>query len=336
MKAFYLTKLPLVVTLSVVVPITTIHAQQILGGSGQSSVVVDYSIIDSLGRAPNIPQVLLGVPGASAVPANTYSAPAPRFPIISSGKSSSKTGGIVLRPPKAAKRRVTKRTRKTRKAIKRPLRTARRSPASVGRKIRPLTPPKVLAPPKAVTAPPPPKVAAPARPVPVAPAVPAAPKVKPPPKQQVSTVALSPPAPLKIVPQNSVPAAPKIAKPKSQPKTRVAALPPPDQVLRAGSTTRIGFSAGSAKLNSDASARLKGVSDSLKKNGTLRIQLLAYAGSKDGSASQARRLSLSRALAARSYLIDAGIRSTRIDVRALGNKSGNGPTDRIDIIVTTR
>ena len=91
-----------------------------------------------------------------------------------------------------------------------------------------------------------------------------------------------------------------------------------------------------AKLNSDASARLRSVSAALKKNGALRIQLLAYAGAKGGSTSQAQRLSLSRALAARSYLIEKGIRSTRIDVRALGNRSGNGPTDRIDIIVTTR
>ena len=113
-------------------------------------------------------------------------------------------------------------------------------------------------------------------------------------------------------------------------------MPPIGQPLKAGATTRIGFTAGSAKLNSDASARLQNVSTSLKKNDALRIQLLAYAGAKDGSASQARRLSLSRALAARSYLIEKGIRSTRIDVRALGNRSGNGPTDRIDIIVTTR
>jgi outer membrane protein OmpA-like peptidoglycan-associated protein len=141
---------------------------------------------------------------------------------------------------------------------------------------------------------------------------------------------------LKVVPLNSAPAAPKIVKPSSKPKTRFASLPPIRQPLKAGATTRIGFNAGSAKLNSDASARLKDVSTSLKKNGALRIQLLAYAGAKDGSASQARRLSLSRALAARSYLIEKGIRSTRIDVRALGNRSGNGPTDRIDIIVTTR
>jgi outer membrane protein OmpA-like peptidoglycan-associated protein len=155
-------------------------------------------------------------------------------------------------------------------------------------------------------------------------------------KKPLRTVALPPPAPLKVVPQNTVPAAPKIATPARTPKSRVASFPPIGQPLKSGTSTRIGFSAGSAKLNSDASAHLQDVSASLKKNGALRIQLLAYAGAKDGSASQARRLSLSRALAARSYLIEKGIRSTSIDVRALGNRSGNGPTDRIDIIVTTR
>ena len=124
--------------------------------------------------------------------------------------------------------------------------------------------------------------------------------------------------------------------PTRTPKSRVTSLPPVGQPLKASTSTRIGFSAGSAKLNSYASARLQDISASLKKNGALRIQLLSYAGAKDGSASKARHLSLSRALAARSYLIKKGIHSTRINVRALGNHSGNGPIDRIDILVTTR
>jgi outer membrane protein OmpA-like peptidoglycan-associated protein len=74
----------------------------------------------------------------------------------------------------------------------------------------------------------------------------------------------------------------------------------------------------------------------MSRDQALRIQLLAYAGQASDSASQARRLSLSRALAARSQLIEQGVRSTRIDVRALGNKSAGGPTDRIDIIVSKR
>ncbi len=51
----------------------------------------------------------------------------------------------------------------------------------------------------------------------------------------------------------------------------------------------------------------------------------------DGGPSKARRLSLSRALAVRAFLIDQGVRSTRMDVRALGDKVQDGPSDRVDI-----
>ena len=50
----------------------------------------------------------------------------------------------------------------------------------------------------------------------------------------------------------------------------------------------------------------------------------------------ARRLSLSRALQVRSYLIDQGVRSTRIDVRALGANVPSGPADRVDIKTVQR
>jgi outer membrane protein OmpA-like peptidoglycan-associated protein len=103
-----------------------------------------------------------------------------------------------------------------------------------------------------------------------------------------------------------------------------------------GSSVQIGFAAGSAKLDKSATTKLKHVSGALKTDPDLRIQLLAYAGAMGNSASQARRLSLSRALAARSILIGDGIKSTRIDVRALGDKSTSGPPDRVDIIVTKR
>jgi outer membrane protein OmpA-like peptidoglycan-associated protein len=89
-------------------------------------------------------------------------------------------------------------------------------------------------------------------------------------------------------------------------------------------------------LSNKASLGLENVAAALSEDAGLRIQLLAYAGQIGDSPSQARRLSLSRALAARSKLIEQGVRSTRIDVRALGNKSAGGPADRIDIIVTKR
>ena len=63
---------------------------------------------------------------------------------------------------------------------------------------------------------------------------------------------------------------------------------------------------------------------------------MAYARSENLSASRARRLSLSRALAVRSFLIAKGIRSTRIDVRALGRKSGTEPANRVDVNIMER
>ena len=48
--------------------------------------------------------------------------------------------------------------------------------------------------------------------------------------------------------------------------------------------------------------------------------------------SQARRKALARGLEVRKYLIGKGVRSNRIDVRALGTKSEGGPADRVDIV----
>lgn len=62
----------------------------------------------------------------------------------------------------------------------------------------------------------------------------------------------------------------------------------------------------------------------------------AYAAGTAEAASKARRTSLSRALAVRTFLIENGVRSTRIDVRALGNKAEGGPPDRVDIEVGLR
>ncbi len=72
----------------------------------------------------------------------------------------------------------------------------------------------------------------------------------------------------------------------------------------------------------------------MKKDEDLRIQLMGFASNGGGSASQARRSSLFQALAVRTYLMKEGIRSTRMDVRALGQTTVEGvPPDRVDILV---
>ncbi len=66
-------------------------------------------------------------------------------------------------------------------------------------------------------------------------------------------------------------------------------------------------------------------------NPTLKLSISSFALPADETISSARRISLSRALSARSYLVDKGIDPSRIKVRALGSETKFTPVDRIDI-----
>ncbi len=72
----------------------------------------------------------------------------------------------------------------------------------------------------------------------------------------------------------------------------------------------------------------------LKADETKRVNLLAYASATADQASTARRVSLSRALSVRAYLIDNGINNLRINVQAEGDKNPGGVPDRVDVFVT--
>jgi len=124
--------------------------------------------------------------------------------------------------------------------------------------------------------------------------------------------------------------------PKPDTPDQVASLPPATGPLSDGDSLRIVFDAETSKLAQPARDALLDVATKMQSQDNLRLQLLAYAGDADASASAARRLSLSRALAVRSFLIENGVRSTRIDVRALGNKSTEEVTERVDITVVER
>jgi len=63
------------------------------------------------------------------------------------------------------------------------------------------------------------------------------------------------------------------------------------------------------------------------------VQLEAYAGARGDKSSGARRLSLERAIAVRQLLIDDGLPSSRIIVRAMGGADDAGPNDRVDVFV---
>jgi outer membrane protein OmpA-like peptidoglycan-associated protein len=98
----------------------------------------------------------------------------------------------------------------------------------------------------------------------------------------------------------------------------------------------LGFAADSFELSEAAKGELNQLIAAMSNDDSLRIQLQAYAQGDGANASKARRLSLSRALQVRSYLIDQGVRSTRIDVRALGSNVPSGPADRVDIKTVQR
>jgi len=86
-----------------------------------------------------------------------------------------------------------------------------------------------------------------------------------------------------------------------------------------------------------AKPALNNVIKAMKADEQLRVQLVAYASGSADQASQARRVSLSRAIGVRAYLIEQGIKSARIDVRALGNRTDiGGPPDRVDVVAIDR
>jgi outer membrane protein OmpA-like peptidoglycan-associated protein len=126
------------------------------------------------------------------------------------------------------------------------------------------------------------------------------------------------------------PAPEPVAEPAPAPEEAVASLPPADAV--APGQVRITFPEGSTEIPANAIPDLDALAASLLADEASRIQLLAYASGAEDAASRARRISLSRALAVRSYLIGKGVRSTRMDVRALGNTVPGDPADRVDII----
>ncbi|MEI7791226.1 MAG: OmpA family protein, partial [Alphaproteobacteria bacterium] len=64
-----------------------------------------------------------------------------------------------------------------------------------------------------------------------------------------------------------------------------------------------------------------------------RVELQAFGGVKGDKGSEARRLSLKRALAIRQVLIEDGVSPDRIDVRAMGGVDDTGPADRVDVFV---
>ena len=152
----------------------------------------------------------------------------------------------------------------------------------------------------------------------------------------------------------AMPGAPAAAPAPSAPAQKAERAAPPKQVAKAGPpppsaiappaepglTKRsvILFAAGASDPAQSALGSIKflaGDLNSSMRGPSSRIQLLAYGGDKGDNGSDARRLSLKRALAIRQVLIDDGVPSERIDVRAMGGADDGGPADRVDVFIKT-
>ncbi|EKE74811.1 lysophospholipase [Oceanibaculum indicum P24] len=317
--------------------VTPATAQIVIGGDGNSSVTVNMDVLDggtrgrlttpgSDGRIllmPNAPREgqerIVLKPPASMRGAAQPAAPSSSAPALAAAPQ--------LTPPASMRSTSRPVAAPAAPSVTPPTAPAVRAPTA----LQPQKPeaPKVAAP----------QIAAPKPAETPKPAAPAASTEKP---QRTAALPSAKPEPV-------TPPAPKVeAKPEPKAETqtapkpaeqRVAALPPqssaPSQPAPAG-ITRLSFGFNQAEMDEAARTQLQAVAKRLQDNESLRVQLLAYAGGEGVSSSQARRLSLSRALAVRSQLIEQGIRSTRMDVRALGDTDKDGPADRVDIRIVDR
>jgi outer membrane protein OmpA-like peptidoglycan-associated protein len=194
---------------------------------------------------------------------------------------------------------------------------------------------------------------APARPVPASPVVAspilAQPTVRPPvaavhsapaatvqPANSAAAASASPvrepatvmPSPVVNSPTPALPSQqPSVAPPAAlvpAPKPSPLPMPPP---------VRLVFEEGKTDLTPADEAAIRGLARSIPALAADSVNVLAYAAGKPDDPSMARRLSLSRGLAVRSILLDSGVPSAQIYVRALGATASDGPVDRVELTV---
>jgi outer membrane protein OmpA-like peptidoglycan-associated protein len=115
--------------------------------------------------------------------------------------------------------------------------------------------------------------------------------------------------------------------------------PPPEEALSTQGLVKrsmITFAPGATDPAQSALGAIKFLAGDLAAAMTgprSRIQLQAFGGARGDKGSDARRLSLKRALAIRQVLIDDGVPAERIDVHAGGGVDDDGPTDRVDVYI---
>lgn len=316
------------------------HAQSAYSYSG-SSVTIDYSVLSRLGPAPQVPdsRFVLHVPTQPGARHAALAHRAPRHPRVAAQQK-------VRGPARAV-------------AQARPIQRVAEvvEDGSVTIDYRALAALNPAAGPRIVLRRPGLATIAAAAPVV---AQPEAPSMPPPVRSATQQpVVLTPPARQPAPsPTPVAPPPPRVATAPSAPETRsdtneLASLLPIGGVALAATRSptepvaspaapqsdsrAIRFAPGATELQGDASSVLDGLAQKLKAAPAERISLVAYASGDADQAIEARRVSLARAVAVRAYLIQHGVASTQIDVRALGNRvTDGGSADRVDLVTIGR
>ena len=319
--------------------------QTVVVGEEQPQTEINTAVLDQLGPPPTLPDLLLGQQGrsppgaavklhhprahapakASGAAKTAESKKPPHVKAAQSGKPSKPIQVANAEPPAPPKVAPTVAAKPLVSAQKMPAVNADMPPAAAAQ-TPPPTPPANASASAQAAAPSPAAVETP----PPAPPAAAAPPAGEPATQTAEATPTPPPAkPLVSAAEagGSLPA----SKPQQQ-----ALLTPPPAAAPAGTAATIPFAKDAADLSDDAKAALTDLAKRAVADESIQIQVMAYASGDEEHASKARRLSLSRALAVRSFLIDQGVHSTRIEVRALGNKVTEGLADRVDLVEEKR
>ena len=350
-------------------------AQVVIGGNSRPSVEVNWSVLDSLGHQPTLadmlkadgvaqsqPQVAPRSSASQGVQYRPYKAGAQPYAktpkTVKSAKAAPKPAKKSSVVPTSASADsmadLVQSSQEAKPAAQPPAKPQMSEPAATGPQVSlpelpkaaPVVEAKAEAPKVEAS-----KVAAPKAESPkVELAKVEAPKVEAPkieipkveaPKVELPKAEVAALPPTALTPPPLPPAKTEVVAAVEQKVQEVAALPPAAPVSAPsafrGDTLTVPFSVESARLSDASRSELDHLAKRMLKDEGLGLQLMAYADGDDASASKARRLSLSRALEVRKYLMDKGLRSTRIEVRALGNKfEGSGSPDRVDAVLVNR
>jgi hypothetical protein len=95
---------------------------------------------------------------------------------------------------------------------------------------------------------------------------------------------------------------------------------------------RIVFPTEFNDVPAEANSALDDLAAQMLADESMRIEIKCYASGTTDTESKARRKSLQRCINIRQYLFRKDVRTTRMDVRALGLKSEGQPADRVDIV----